>query len=133
MKSLRNSIFYSIAVLVIFSCSKNESYDSIDSLTAQKFEEIVNTNKEAIILDVRTPDEYSEGHISGALNIDYMDDAFEQEIANLNKSKTYLVYCKAGVRQDKASIRMKELGFEHIILLEGGITSWQQNGMPLEN
>lgn len=133
MKTQRNSIFFIIALLAIFSCSKNQSSDSIDSLTAQKFEEIVNTNKDAIILDVRTPEEYSEGHISGAVNIDYMNEDFEQEIAKLNKSKTYLVYCKAGVRQDKASTRMKELGFEHILLLDGGITSWQQNGMPLEN
>ncbi|MEN2282335.1 rhodanese-like domain-containing protein [Algoriphagus sp. SE2] len=133
MKSLTNSFFFIVALLTIFSCSKSQTSTSIDSLTVQKFEEIVKNNKDAIILDVRTPEEYSEGHISGAVNIDYMNEGFEQEIAKLNKSMTYLVYCKSGVRQDKASTRMKELGFENVHLLDGGITRWQQDGKPVEN
>lgn len=132
MKSLRNSFFIFIALLAIVSCSKTQSSDSVEVLSIQKFEEVVNNNKNAIILDVRTPEEYSEGHISGALNIDYLNDGFEQEIGKLDKSKTYLVYCKSGVRQDKAGTRMKELGFENIHLLDGGIEGWQQNGKPIE-
>lgn len=85
-------------------------------------------NENAIILDVRTPGEISEGVIEGAsLFIDYNGGNFESEIAKLDKSKTYIVYCRSGARSSAASDIMVNSGFQNIYNLEGGITGWTGN------
>lgn len=82
-----------------------------------------------IVLDVRTPEEYAEGHLSQARNIDYKNDNFRQAVNKLDKTKPYFVYCKAGVRSAKAADIMKELGFKQVYTLEGGMDAWAEEGM----
>jgi rhodanese-related sulfurtransferase len=84
-----------------------------------------------VILDVRTPQEYADGHLSGAINVDYSASDFRDAINHLDKSKTYLVYCRTGVRSAAASQIMAELGFKDIYNMTGGITDWQAQGLPV--
>lgn len=82
--------------------------------------------KKVVVLDVRTTQEFSEGHLPSAVNIDVMDSvAFVQQISKLKKGKTYLVYCKSGRRSSKAATMMEQQGFRHIWNMEGGITAWK--------
>jgi rhodanese-related sulfurtransferase len=91
--------------------------DWVDQLTAD-------TN--AVILDVRTAEECSEGMIPNALNIDiYKGQGFTYEVDALDKSKNYYVYCKAGGRSAQACAVMNQLGFENTFNLEGGFMQWQ--------
>lgn len=90
------------------------------------------TSANAKIIDVRTPEEFNEGCISGAVNIDYNGANFESELANLDKNETYLIYCLSGNRSGKALDKMHELGFKNIFHLDGGIKAWQAADMPLE-
>jgi len=83
------------------------------------------------VLDVRTPEEYAKGHLAGAKNVDFHDDAFKDMIAKLDKSQPYLVHCAAGGRSAKARDLMKALGFQNIFHLEGGMTAWQKAGGPV--
>ena len=77
------------------------------------------------ILDVRTPLEISEGFIKGATHfIDVNAYDFTDNLEHLDKSKTYLVYCRSGVRSVKACMFMHEAGFQSLYNLEGGITGW---------
>lgn len=86
-----------------------------------------------IVLDVRTADEYSEGHIEGAQNIDFLDDAkFKTEAAKLDKTKTYLVHCQAGGRSTKSLEPLKALGFEHLIHLDDGFGGWKDANLPIK-
>ncbi len=79
----------------------------------------------AVILDVRTQDEFLEGCIPGALNIDiYKGQGFIYQVEELDKSKNYYVYCKAGGRSAQACCIMKQLGFENAYNLLGGIMEW---------
>jgi rhodanese-related sulfurtransferase len=81
--------------------------------------------KKAIVIDVRTPAEWQQGVISGAdLFIDYNSPAFKQQLAKLDKSKTYIVYCRSGGRSAGASQVMVDSGFKNVINMQGGITSW---------
>ena len=73
-----------------------------------------------ILVDVRTPQEFNEGHIDGAINIDWFSDDFNQRVASFDKKKIIYVYCKLGGRSLKSQARLKELGFTHVINLEGG-------------
>lgn len=77
------------------------------------------------IIDVRTPEEYAEGHIQGALNINVKSEAFVTEIENLSKSDTLLVYCRSGRRSLYAAQVMVSFGFQKIYDLEGGFLNWE--------
>jgi rhodanese-related sulfurtransferase len=79
----------------------------------------------AIVMDVRTPAEVSEGIIKGAtVFMDFQASDFEQKIATLDKTKTYIVYCRSGRRSASATEIMQGKGFGHVYNLEGGITGW---------
>lgn len=81
--------------------------------------------KEGIqLVDVRTPGEYSGGYINDAQNIDYMGSDFKTKIAELDKSKTTLIYCASGGRSAKAAAIMKDLGFKEVYDLRGGYNGW---------
>ncbi len=86
----------------------------------------------AVLLDVRTAEEYEEGHLAQARNVDYKRDDFRQQVGKLDKSKPYFVYCKAGVRSEKAADIMKELGFRQVYTLDGGIDEWEDEDLPVE-
>ena len=102
----------------------------IHNLQPQKFNEnIISTG--GIILDVRTQDEFERGHIEGAINIDFYHIDFDEQLRRLDKSKPYLVYCKTGGRSSQTVQLMKDIGFQHIYHLAGGITEWLSEGFPV--
>jgi rhodanese-related sulfurtransferase len=87
---------------------------------------LIAENKDLIILDVRTPEETDLGTIPNAILIDYRNSNFDAEIAKLDRSKPYLVYCKSGGRSVGASTKMMNLGFTNITNLKGGYTAWSE-------
>lgn len=89
--------------------------------------------KDATIIDVRTPEEYVTGHLAGALNINFNDtDNFSTYLDTLEKNREYLIYCRSGNRSGQALKIMKDKGFTNITDLEGGITAWNSIGYPIE-
>ncbi len=84
-----------------------------------------------VILDVRTPQEYRSGHLFGSINLDFRSTSFADELAGLDRSKPYLVYCRTGVRSGRATALMKSLGFRELYDLAGGIMSWQREGFEI--
>ena len=84
-----------------------------------------------VILDVRTDEEYSGGHIEGSTNIDVKSESFADEVGKLDKSKTYLVYCRSGKRSAAAVEIMEAEGFTDIYVMPGGILGWQGAGYPV--
>jgi len=87
-------------------------------------------NRDFVVLDVRTPGEFAQGHLEGAVLVDYRSPGFREEMAGLEKTKTYLVYCRTGNRSARAMGIMGELGFRSIYNLEGGIKRWVEEGLP---
>jgi phage shock protein E len=90
------------------------------------------TDKKNVVLDVRTKKEFDSGHIPGAVNIDVNAPDFDENVARLDKSKTYLVHCGAGVRSVKACEKMGKLEFPKLVNLEGGFKAWEKAGKPVE-
>ncbi|GMQ24682.1 rhodanese-like domain-containing protein [Algoriphagus sp. oki45] len=118
--------------LLVFSASAQTALqDSIQVISIEKFEKM-SAKKKARIVDVRTPEEVSEGHLEGALNINFLGETFAEEIDKLDKKKTYLLYCRSGSRTRKAADLMQNAGFKHVYMLEGGITAWKEAGKPIE-
>jgi rhodanese-related sulfurtransferase len=85
-----------------------------------------------VVLDVRTQAEYAEAHIAGAVLLNVNDPEFAKKIAELDKSKTYLVHCRSGVRSVTACNTMSSLSFPHLYNMVGGITAWQAASKPVE-
>ncbi|MQP52390.1 rhodanese-like domain-containing protein [Flavobacterium sp. LMO9] len=110
------------------SCLKNQA-DGVQVLDVATYEKKM-AEPEVQLVDVRTPEEFNEGHIENAVNINFMSDDFDANVANLDKEKPVMVYCKAGGRSAKAAARLKELGFKAITDLEGGISNWTSKNKP---
>lgn len=102
---------------------------SIVSVGAEEFEKRMEETP-GYLLDVRTPAEFAEGHIEGANLINFYDSDFKDRISELDKSETVYVYCRSGGRSGNASRVMEELGFQYVVDLSGGITSWKAKGHP---
>jgi rhodanese-related sulfurtransferase len=87
---------------------------------------------DGILIDVRKPEEYKMGFIKGAINIDYLAPDFKEQIAKLDKSKTYYVYCEVGGRSTQAAQYMKAETFCKVITLARGFRMWKLAGYPVE-
>jgi rhodanese-related sulfurtransferase len=85
-------------------------------------------NPEVLILDVRTPDEFNQGHIEGAKNINVLDKTFGEKLAELTQDQVVVVYCRSGSRSAKAQGIMVEQGFTETYNVQGGIMAWQAKG-----
>jgi len=84
------------------------------------------------LLDVRTPEEFAQGHLKGAKLVDIKSPQFDSIIATLPRKEGYFVYCRSGHRSGMAVERMTALGFQHVQHLAGGIGAWSAAGLPIE-
>jgi rhodanese-related sulfurtransferase len=81
-----------------------------------------------VILDVRTAQEYSSGHLNGAINVDFRSPSFREQIEGMDRNYAYLVYCRTGRRSAQALMLMQSLGFRELYHLTQGIEQWQKEG-----
>lgn len=86
---------------------------------------------EVQVIDVRTPEEYAEGHIDGATLIDFYEPDFADRIAELDPDGEYVVYCRSGNRSSQATALMAEQGFRDVNDVDGGIVAWEAAGLPV--
>lgn len=89
-------------------------------------------SKKVVILDVRTPAEFAEGHITGATNLDFHAPDFRAKLEKLDKNQPYLVHCAAGGRSGQACKLMNRLEFKTVYDLKGGMQAWEKAGQPVE-
>lgn len=108
----------------ILSCNQNPNKDEVVSVA--DLSKVDFTNEQNVLLDVRTPEEFAEGHIDHAINVDVNSAHFDSEIQKLDKEKTYYVYCQAGTRSSKASSRLLRNGFTNIVNLKDGYSSYKK-------
>lgn len=83
------------------------------------------------LIDVRTPEEYAQGHLKNSVNINYYDNTFTEEMNKLDKSKELYIYCRSGGRSGKASKQLEKMGFTKVYDLQGGIINWGNNNLEL--
>lgn len=118
------------ALLALASCRAANALE----VNAEGAAELIRTNPDnldLVLLDVRTPAEFAAGHLEGALNIDFRAAGFSDRIAALDRSRTYLVYCRTGNRSGRALPLFDRLGFEAVVHMSNGITAWQRHGLPV--
>jgi rhodanese-related sulfurtransferase len=83
-----------------------------------------NDIKNGILIDVRTPEEFANGHLHGAINMNWYDKDFAGHLSNISKDETIYVYCKKGGRSAKVQEKLISIGFSNVINLEGGYDAW---------
>ena len=111
-----------------------QTHEEISDVSPDEAFGIIGTSSDSrnpVTIDVRTPQEYANGHIRDAINIDYHSPTFRDEISQFNKDKTYIVYCRSGNRSNSARNAMEKLGFKHVINVTGGISAWEAAGLPV--
>lgn len=127
--TLKLSLLIIISILTL-SCNNKSNYKTdnqlgeIKRISALEFKE---KSKNNTIIDIRTPREYTQGYIEGAININYYDKTFLEQIAKLDKNKPIYIYCRSGNRTSSAAKKLKKLGFLEVNDLQGGIMSWARN------
>jgi rhodanese-related sulfurtransferase len=109
--------------------SQQNNDASIETVSVSQFAEEVK-QEGAVVLDIRTPEEYERGQISGAKNIDFYSDNFESELTKLDRSAKYKIYCNSGNRSATTLNMMREMGFNDVVELQGGIQAWKSGGNP---
>ncbi len=138
--SSKFNILNLLFVLAIFSCQTNTQQTTkttdtttatqrVVDLTPTQFKAIAAKADNIVVLDVRTPKEVAQGVIPGAKVIDFYSDNFKVELGKLDKSKTYMVYCKSGGRSSKACKALEDAGISSYHNLKGGITAWNKAGL----
>ena len=139
MKKYLIVLVFAVSVSVTFSCNSSSSQAQAESVelqegiiaknvSAEEFKDLNTGRADAILLDVRTPDEVAQGVIKNAANIDFYDGSFMTALDKLDKSKPVLIYCRSGRRSGVAMSKMSELGFTEIYNLQGGIIEWANAG-----
>jgi len=134
MKKLK-SILIIILVIFLSGCSSNNNMannNKLKTLNIEEWKNLYDYNKDYVILDVRTKEEFDSGHIKGAINIDFYNSNFKEELNKLDKNKKYLIYCRSGARSYNTLKLMEGLKFIEVYNLNGGILAWSNSGFKLE-
>ncbi|MDW7691483.1 rhodanese-like domain-containing protein [Flammeovirgaceae bacterium SG7u.111] len=104
---------------------KIESEKSFTNIDAEGLKNFLKENKDVVVLDVRTPEEVADGAIEGNINVDFRSPDFLNKVSQLDKEKTYVVYCRSGNRSVSACHLMALKGLKNLYNLEGGYKSWK--------
>lgn len=121
-------LLFTLASIFLISCSNGQS--TATNLIPIDFQAKINATENAVIIDVRTPEEFAGGFIEGALNIDWNNSNFNSKILTIDKSKPVFVYCLSGGRSGKAAAQMRTEGFKEVYELNGGMMSWRNSKLP---
>ncbi|MBB5040049.1 rhodanese-like domain-containing protein [Prosthecobacter dejongeii] len=105
--------------------------DKVKHVDAEKAAKLVAEGK-VTVLDVRTEEEYKEGHIKGATNVDILSKDFVKKLEAANKTKPVLVHCQAGGRSTRSLPKLEQAGFTEIYHLDGGMADWVKADKPVE-
>lgn len=121
---MKNIIALAMFLFFLASCHVQQPLANISSVN--QTDQVDFTNKDNVLIDVRTAQEYEEGHLPDAINIDVNSPDFEKEIKKLNPKKNYYLYCRSGKRSTAAAEKMESAGFKHISNLKDGYINYQK-------
>jgi phage shock protein E len=149
MKGSEMRLIISVATTLVLSlsaCSAERASQEADSapvagptvsaanvidVSAAEADEMLAKDGSLVVLDVRTPAEFAEGHIDSAINIDFTADDFAEKLARLDKSERYVLHCKSGRRSAGALEVLRKQGFESVVHMIDGFDAWKAAGNPV--
>ena len=115
------------------ACSSGSDTATIELVSPEQAADVMGQDPAGlVVLDIRTPEEFAEVRIPDAINVDFYAPDFAGQLDVLDKSNPYVMYCRTGNRSSEAVETMKELGFEEVYEIDGGIVNWYDSGYPVE-
>ena len=128
-------LFISLLWISLVSCGQKQKDGSADQdgskISLISSTELNKANKDILLIDVRTPEEYASGHLENSVKMDYKADNFKELIAELDTNQDVYVYCKVGGRSNNSAKMMEKMGFKKIYDLEGGILQWEKEDFKI--
>lgn len=123
--------FFLLSLALVASCNPEQNNSLSPAAFAERIDE-----KPGVVLDVRTPAEFAEGHLANSRNIDWNDEGFEEAVQQIQaqgagQAIPVYIYCLSGKRSNAAAKKMLSLGFKEVYLLEGGIREWEAANLPV--
>lgn len=126
-------LFISLVMALFFvSCKDKSVAEEVKVISVEEVREAMG-NGEFQLIDVRTIEEFGEGHLKNAKNICVTDDDFKEKVAKLNRNEPVYLYCRSGKRSARAGEILREMGFTEIYDMDGGILKWNEEDFELEN
>lgn len=130
---MKKFLMMALAVLGIVAANGCKANENVETVKPQEFQQRLDNDSLATLLDVRKPEEYAEGHLKGATLMNWLDrSAFEREAKKLDKSKTVYVYCRSGRRSSEAANYLAGQDFK-VVDMQGGYLAWTAAGLPIDN
>lgn len=129
MVRVRVALMTAILVMMV-GCGGSDSA-VLDTVPAAEAASILDTRPEAVLLDIRTPEEFADGNITGSVNIDFYAADFRSRLEALDRDATYIVYCRSGNRSDSAMDLFADLKFTSVYEVQDGILGWVAAGLPV--
>ncbi len=113
------------------TATESASADGLRLVSADDAATALASRTDLVLLDVRTPEEFADGHVDGATLIDFYGADFADQLAELDRDASYVVYCRSGNRSGQTVDLMQQLGFTDVQDVEGGVLAWADAGLPL--
>jgi phage shock protein E len=124
-----------LSLLLVFgslgACAQEKGEANIN-LNVTEVSELIAANPKLVLIDVRTPEEFAQGHLKEAQLLNFYDANFKEEAAKLDPEMEYVVYCRSGGRSAKATAMLQELGFGMVHNMSGGIMAWNRADLQTE-
>ncbi len=136
--------FLTLIALVLTSCEPAveqasdqdtapiEGKSEVVVVSAEEVRKLLEGDDSVVVLDVRTPAEFAEGHIEGAMNLDFESDQFSDGAAKLDPNVPYLLHCRSGFRSGQSLPILEDLAIKKIYHLDTGFNGWEKAGLPIE-
>lgn len=129
MKSLSKALITATILLYTFNSTLAQVLKV--KLTPAEFSEKSKASPSSPLIDVRSPQEFSSGHIANSVNYNWNGGEFDKQITSIDKNKAVFVYCLSGARSGAAAQHMRGLGFKTVYELDGGMMKWRAANMPV--
>ncbi len=120
-----------VLALIAGACSEAQADQATGLVDSAGAEDLIESVEDLVVLDVRTPEEFTAGALPDAILIDINQPSFTAEVEQLDSTLPYLVYCRSGNRSARAVEIMENLGFDEIYELDDGIGAWVGSGRQL--
>ena len=124
-------VSFIIIFISLLACNALPSQNISKIIDVNEFDKKSKSVKDVVIIDLRTEKEVVKGIIPGAIQMDFYKDDFSNNLKQLDKDKTYMVYCGYGGRSGKTAKLMSDQGFKEVYDLKGGITAWKEEGKEI--
>lgn len=121
---MKNIVYITAFLMVLMSCQTKMETKEISSVNDVSQIDFADENN--VLLDVRTPEEFNAGNIPNSVNLDFNSGEFDTMIQDLDKEKTYYVYCKSGNRSTQATVKMQDAGFKNVVNLKDGYSAYKK-------